>query len=314
MADSIHDLVTAAAVSKRSGVAVASVEAILAAQRRLAAICRSANAVVILPLVTLSHRGDELAKWCRDVAPEPSAPELARVAERVEREGGAYGTFLCEELGCPPELLGSREVWLLEDLLETIPVVPGVPDDLSDDAIDSVVEAFWSLAEDALPWVWPYDRVAMERAIEDWLVDNLHQLEAHGLKVRLAEPSPGVTGRQWRSSDGSARLDLLLEVMEDGVTEGVRDGESAPLHFTRGDLVVVELKAVPLRGDDIKQVERYVGHVEREVAAGRHVWGLLIGPGADASLYQAMDKTSADLLYLWVSQVGYLQSILPPPI
>jgi hypothetical protein len=272
-----------------------------------------------MPSVILSHRGDPLGTWCRaNIERIFSGATIERARPLLEADNSLVsGTALVEAAGCPDEILrgrtGPREVWTCEDLEPLVAHLTQLPDSTAEVATAKVLAAFWEAAAEegqAQAWVWPYDRVALERQIEDWLEANLHELATFGLNVRVAQPTAGTSGRQWRSLDGTNRLDLLLETTEDGPTtvDGL-DGDEE-LEFRAGDLVVVELKAVPLSRDSVQQVRRYMRAVEEEVANERMVWGLLIGAGADSSFYDELDADDDPIMMLFLSQIGFTRQFL----
>lgn len=317
---SVHDVVTAEAVAERAAIPRSLASGVLASQVRAVALARSANHVVVLPEIVVSHRGDPLGDWCKAHLDEIFRDEnLEKAKPLLEADTGLLlGTTLIRAAGCPEGLLHDdlngleREVYALDDIADIV-VAANVPDgdDETEAEVERALDAFWDLASDALDeagWVWPYEPADAEAVFEEWLADNLHALEPFGLHVKVAEPSPGRSGRQWTTADGSGRLDLLVEVIEDGSTVAGPDGAPVTLTFNTGDLMVVELKSRPLQGRDVAQIQRYRAAVEAEVANGSKVWGLLIGGGADASLYDALNREDDPPMYLWLSQVGFTTS------
>ena len=315
MLSSIHDLVPPEMVALRAGTTPDVAAVVLAAQRRAAAMVRAANQVVALPEVVLRHQGDPLGQWCETSGDLLSDEVISAAKEALAADPTLLiGTTLCRCAGCPEALLVDREVRLLEDLAVVVDTAIERDPAIEPDVVNRVLDAFWDSARSVGDWSWPYERVAMEPEIEEWLVDHLDELEVFGIHAVLAEPRPGVSGRQWRSASGADRLDLLLEITADGSTVGVSDGEEVVLSFERGDLVVVELKAVPLAAADVEQIERYLRAVEDEVADGRVVWGLLIGAGSEASLGSALDASSHPrLATLHLSQIGFTRHLLNIP-
>ena len=319
MTVSIHDLVTPDRVAPQVGASVQVAAEILAAQRRAISAVQATNAVVVLPAITLFHRGDPLGMWCDRNCESMFDTENVERARSilVADESLSVGTQVAIEAGCPSSLLlggnNEREVWTIHDV---VPIVWGLCRAQTVDheqRVSGVLDAFWSIAADEaqrIGWVWPYDRVALEHEIEDWLESNLQVFEHFGLRVVVAEPRPGVPGRQWRSSSGASRLDLLLEVVEDGRVMAGSVADNCELRFRCGDLVVVELKAVPLHGDDVAQIVRYVKVVESEIADGKTVWGILIGAGADQSFHDARELEATPIMNLWISQIGFVAAAL----
>jgi hypothetical protein len=107
-------------------------------------------------------------------------------------------------------------------------------------------------------------RIALEEDLEDDLVADLGKLRPFGYDLELfADPVTGRSGRQYVCGGNGGRIDLLCT------------------DRTTGDLVVVELKNVQASRATFGQITSYLGFVNRALADGRRVTGLVISRGSD---------------------------------
>jgi hypothetical protein len=106
--------------------------------------------------------------------------------------------------------------------------------------------------------------ISLERQLEDFLVQNLSQLEA-GLTLFVDED--GRHGRQYLTDVG--RIDLLCR-------------------RANGDLLVVELKQGGSSDTVVGQISRYIGWVKQYLAGNRRVFGLVLTHDQDEYLKYAV--------------------------
>lgn len=128
----------------------------------------------------------------------------------------------------------------------------------------------------------------LEAAFENWLVDNLDRLAAHGLPVTLSHRQHVLPNRK--------RPDLLCRFTEETPQAKI------------GDWLVVELKATRFYSDAADQVQGYVEQVRQHLSTGdEQVFALLITDGADhAEIEELRQRGTA---HLTTAALGYRLAI-----
>jgi hypothetical protein len=119
---------------------------------------------------------------------------------------------------------------------------------------------------------------ALEKHLEDFLVRNWESTEL-GKKYELIEQDGDIVSQQYRTAVGS--IDLL-----------VKDKETK-------QYVIIELKKGQTSDDTVGQVARYMGWVQRNLAAGQDVKGIIIARANDVRLQYALQMVRNVELFVY---------------
>jgi SWIB/MDM2 domain/EVE domain/Endonuclease NucS len=131
-------------------------------------------------------------------------------------------------------------------------------------------------------------RILAERELEDSLAANLSKLRKAGWDLELwRDPTSGRSGRQFVCAAAGGRIDLLCK---DRVS---------------GQLVVVELKNVLATEQTYTQTWRYVSWVQRFLAKGKSVCGLVVARGSDSTFELMAEASERKVRFLSLHDVGF---------
>lgn len=119
---------------------------------------------------------------------------------------------------------------------------------------------------------------ALEKHLEDFLVRNWESTEL-GKKYELLEQDGDIVSPQYRTDVGL--IDLL-----------VKDKETK-------QYVIIELKKGQTSDDTVGQVARYMGWVQRNLAAGQDVKGIIIARANDVRLQYALQMVRNVELFVY---------------
>ncbi|MCB2193638.1 MAG: DUF91 domain-containing protein [Deltaproteobacteria bacterium] len=129
-------------------------------------------------------------------------------------------------------------------------------------------------------------RVAFEKDIEDQLENNLSVLSAHGFNVSLFKDSKnGRSGRQYVCGETRGRIDLLC------------------MDKSKKFFLVIELKLNRATDQTFAQIARYMGWVQKRLAKGRKVFGLVVSDGYDVN-FEMASYTNDRIHHLNLEDVG----------
>ena len=111
----------------------------------------------------------------------------------------------------------------------------------------------------------------LEHQLRDFIVANLGSIEVNGRRLTLFRDQDGRTGREYPTGVGF--VDILAN-----------DGDK--------NLYVFELKRARTADHTLGQVLRYMGWLQRHVAEGREVHGVIVAKTLSASLKYAVLATA----------------------
>lgn len=127
----------------------------------------------------------------------------------------------------------------------------------------------------------PLDRL-IETKLEQWLVEHWGEVD-FGSNLKLYEEDGEAVGQQYETG-AVGRIDLLCE-----------DKDTA-------DLVIIELKRGKPSDEVAGQLARYVGWVQKHLANGRQVRGIVLAPAFDDKLRYAAAAIPGTRLLRYVTK------------
>ena len=131
-------------------------------------------------------------------------------------------------------------------------------------------------------------KILAERELEDSLAADPQRLRKTGWDLEVWEdPATRRSGRQFVCAAAGGRIDLLC-----------RDRKT-------GHLVVVELKNVLATEQTYMQTWRYVSWVQRFLAKGKPVSGLVVARGCDSRFELMIEASDRKVRFLSLSDVGF---------